>query len=345
MTRQFSLISTSVTSVEVEVVDQAVTVDPDKLATTVGWVLRPEGLCRGDVCVPVHQGERLWRGDRVDLGIVLEVLGRAVVIDIEAGILAYALDPAERHRALDDLVAPEFSLPDLEGTDHSLSEWSGSKRLLVTFASWCGCRYDLPGWQALHDELAPAGFGVVGVAMDHRADDVVPWVEGISFPVLLDANHLLSELYAISNVPTVIWIDEDGRIVRPNGLPFGTDTFADFTGVRAEPHLDAVREWVLDGIEPLDPAAARRAVGDLSADEIRARLHFRVGAVALRQGNEAAAREHLSRASQLAPHDFTVRRAAMPLVGQDPFGDEFLALYQEWQEAGAPFHGLGAERT
>jgi glutathione peroxidase-family protein len=47
-------------------------------------------------------------------------------------------------------------LPDLEGNEHVFSEWQGQKKLLVTFASWCGCRYDLPGWQALHDELAPA---------------------------------------------------------------------------------------------------------------------------------------------------------------------------------------------
>ena len=60
-------------------------------------------------------------------------------------------------------------LPDLEGNEHALSEWQGQKKLLVTFASWCGCRYDLPGWQALHDELAPTGFSVIGVAIDNAA--------------------------------------------------------------------------------------------------------------------------------------------------------------------------------
>ena len=44
------------------------------------------------------------------------------------------------------------------------------------------------------------------------------------------AEHLLTELYAISNVPTVIWIDEDDRIVRPNSVAFSTDMFAEFTG-------------------------------------------------------------------------------------------------------------------
>ncbi len=46
------------------------------------------------------------------------------------------------------------------------------------------------------------------------------------------------------------------------------------------------------------------------------------------------------RAGELAPTDFTIRRAAMPLMGGDPFGEEFMELYQEWEQLGSPFHGL-----
>jgi hypothetical protein len=38
--------------------------------------------------------------------------------------------------------------------------------------------------------------------------------------------------------------------------------------------------------------------------------------------------------------DFTIRRAAMPLLGGDPFGTDFMTLYGEWEAAGSPFHGL-----
>jgi peroxiredoxin len=253
-----------------------------------------------------------------------------------------ALDPEQRREALHDLRAPDFTLPDLWGTPHSLREWRGQKKLLVTFASWCGCRYDLPGWQALHDELAPAGFSVIGIALDNTPADVVPWTGGITFPVLCDAAHVVSELYAISNVPTVVWIDADETIVRPNGVAFGSDLFADFTGVRSGPHSEAVRSWVTRGEVPILPEEARAAVPDLSEDEIAARLHFRLGTDALGRGDEVRARRHLRRASELSPYDFTVRRAAMPLMGQDPFGPEFLALYDEWAALGQPFHGLSA---
>jgi hypothetical protein len=180
----------------------------------------------------------------------------------------------------------------------------------------------------------------VAVAIDDSPDDVRPWVDGITYPVLIDPNHVLTELYAISNVPTVIWIDEQNRIVRPNGVAFGTDTFKDFTGVGAATHIEALRRWVREGEEPLAAEEARHAVADLTADEVLARLHFRVGAEARRRGDDDAAHRHLEMAGQLAPHDWTIRRATMPLVGDDPFGQKFFDMYEEWQKAGSPYHGL-----
>lgn len=186
---------------------------------------------------------------------------------------------------------------------------------------------------------------MVAVALDDSPTDVRPWIDGIPFPVLIDSEHVLTELYAISNVPTVIWIDENNRIVRPNGVAYGTDTFKDFTGVDAGPHMDAVRRWVRDGIEPIAAVDARDAVADLSDDEVRARLHFRIAAHARRHDDDANARRHFARAGELAPNDWTIRRAAMPLTGSDPFGQDFFVLYEEWQNAGSPYHGIKAESS
>ena len=193
----------------------------------------------------------------------------------------------------------------------------------------------------MHAELAGSGFTVIAVAFDDAADIVRPWVEDVTFPVLLDREHVLTELYAISNVPTVVWIDEHDRIVRPNAVAFGTDMFKDFTGVEAAPHMDLVRHWVTDGTV----ANYDAAVGDLSEDEVKARLHFRIAAHLRRRGDEDGARRHFAEACRLAPHDWTIRRAALPLTGGDPFGQEFFTMYEEWQAAGSPYHGLPAERS
>ena len=108
------------------------------------------------------------------------------------------------------------------------------------------------------------------------------------------------------------------------------------------PHLDEVRRWVTQGIVPVTEDEARQAVGDLSADEVLARLHFRVATEAHRNGDSEATRRHMDRAGELAPDDLTIWRAAMPLIGEDPFGEPFLARYEEWRQRGMPFHGLAA---
>ncbi len=315
-------------------------IEPHLLPAALGWELKPSGLCQESTCVPVADMDALTVGDTVDLAAVARALGRPVVVDVDAGLMAL---PAElRRQALEDLRAPAFELPDVDGNLHGLYEWAGLKKALVTFSSWCGCRYDLPGWQALHDELESEGFTVVAVAIDQSADDVRPWIDGISMPVLYDPQHVLTESYAISNVPTVVWIDEDDNIARPNGLAHGSDIFADFTGVESGPHLDEIRRWARDGEIPVTEDEARTAVGDLSADEVLARLHFRVAAEAHRQGLEDVTKRHVARASELAPDDFTIWRAGMPLVGEDPFGDAMLAKYEEWKQKGMPYHGLPA---
>jgi peroxiredoxin len=315
-------------------------VDADELPAALGWELGPNGLCQGERCVPVTDPGSLHVDGRVDLSAVAGALGLLAVVDVGAGVMALSLPAERRRRALDGLEAPGFALPDLTGRTRHLHEWAGSKRLLVAFSSWCGCRYDLPGWQAVHDELAPHGFTVIAVALDRCADDVLPWTDGITMPVLYDPEHLLTELYAISNVPSVVWIDEEDRIVRPTGAAHGSDLFAEFTGIEAGPHLDQLRRWVKTGAPPLTGDEARVAVTDLSEDEVRARLHFRVACQAQQGGDPDAAHRHFETAAALAPDDLTIWRAAMPLVGEDPFGDAFMTRYEAWRRRGSPAHGL-----
>jgi peroxiredoxin len=336
-----TIVADDTRDVQAEIAGGRVLVDVDALPDAIGWTLKPEGLCRDDTCVPVRDRAALLAGGRVDLAAAAEAVGRKAVVDTDAGIVAIAIDAEQRRTALESLTAPDVTLRDLDGTEHSLSDWRGRKRLLHAFSSWCGCRYDLPGWQALHDELADDNFTVIAVAIDESPDDVRPFTDEVTtMPVLIDPQHVLTEVYAISNVPAVVWIDEDDRIVRPNGVAFSNDLFKEFTGAESGPHLDAVRAWVREGAATITEDDARAAVPDLSDDEVLARLHFRVGVEARRRGDDATARRHLERAGELAPMDFTVRRAAMPLLGGDPFGPEFMELFAEWQAAGSPFHGL-----
>jgi len=181
---------------------------------------------------------------------------------------------------------------------------------------------------------------VIAVAIDENVENVRAFMDGITYPVLIDADHLLTELYAISNVPTVLMIDEDDHIAQPNWNAYATDTFKDFTGIESADQLEVIRRWVLDGTTMMTADEARTAVGDLSAEEERARLHFRIATHLRNQGDEDGAARNFDRAAELAPHDWTIRRAMLPLRGDDPFGPAFFDLYEEFKAAGAPYHGV-----
>jgi hypothetical protein len=123
-------------------------IDVDRLPGALGWELKPSGLCQEATCVPVADVGSLRVGEQLDLLAVAGALGRPAVVDMDAGLLAVALPAELRRQALEELRSPGFELPDLDGKPHRLDEWLGTKKLLVTFSSWCGCRYDLPGWRA-----------------------------------------------------------------------------------------------------------------------------------------------------------------------------------------------------
>ena len=178
------------------------------------------------------------------------------------------------------------------------------------------------------------------MAIDENVEKLRELAADIDFPVLVDADHVLTELYAISNVPTVVLINEDDSIAMPNWSAYGSDLFIEFTGVESDKQHDRIRQWVREGDAGMTVDEAADAVGDLSPEEEAARLHFRLALALRNRGDQAGADRNFDRAGELAPFDWTIRRAMLPLRGDDPFGENFFALYGEWQDAGLPYHGV-----
>ena len=123
-------------TVDVDVTGGRALLEPTELTAATGWELKPEGLCREDVCVPVRDRDALLHDGRIDLGAVADALDRPFALDADAGVAAMGEPRALRRQAATDLIAPSFELPHLAGERHTLEEWNGQKRLLFAFASW-----------------------------------------------------------------------------------------------------------------------------------------------------------------------------------------------------------------
>jgi len=103
-----------------------------------GWTAGPQGLCKAAVCVPLPPGreQEFVRGTRVNVAALWRHLGRLVVRSKRGHVWLLTESARERAAALDSLEAPDFTLPDVAGRMHSLSDYHGKKVLLVTWASW-----------------------------------------------------------------------------------------------------------------------------------------------------------------------------------------------------------------
>jgi hypothetical protein len=105
-----------------------VPVTPEEFGRATGWDIKPEGACKGDVCVPLP-------GDHFDVMATAERLGMAVVHDPELGLSAIGPATLGGH-ALTSGAAPDLVLPDLDGRDFHLSSLRGQKVAIVSWAPY-----------------------------------------------------------------------------------------------------------------------------------------------------------------------------------------------------------------
>ena len=184
-------------------------------------------------------------------------------------------------------------------------------------------------WQALYDELSEKNFTVIAVALDADPEAARPWIEKAqpTYPVPVDTAHRLAELYNLVNVPQAVWIDEEGRIVRPpetagvyeafRSMDLATRRVPEAEAAKSQAarklYLEALRDWVENGASSRFAMAADEAQGKLSrptAETALAHAHFRLGQHLLGLGREAEAQRHFAEASRLHPDSWAIWRQA-----------------------------------
>ena len=103
---------------------------------------------------------------------IADKLGQACVSDENHTIWSLGLIPAVRKTMLETAIAPDFEIADIHGEMVRLSDLSGKKVLIVTWATWCGCRFDVKVWQDIYDNLNNPNFEIISVAEDSEGPAV-----------------------------------------------------------------------------------------------------------------------------------------------------------------------------
>ena len=108
------------------------------LEAETGWLLKPEGACLGERCVPIPQNRAtdFVKDERFNITALAGYLGQPVLRDSQHGVVAIGESGEGRANRLRTLEAPDFTLPDIDGEMHSLSDYRGRKVFLASWASW-----------------------------------------------------------------------------------------------------------------------------------------------------------------------------------------------------------------
>jgi len=201
-------------------------------------------------------------------------------------------------------------------------------------------------WQALRDELhakAKGKFELVTVGLDALGNEGCQlFMEAAlpTHPALLDRHHQLAEKFGVINIPSSVWIDENGMIVRPaeaapappkpaQAPPEAPDLSAAPERLKAmmleaakipsnpETYHNALRDWVEKGADS-DFAHTPEEVIERSQPRS---VHFELATALQIAGHETLAIEHFRAAHKLVPDSWTFRRQAWSLqpVGDGPF--------------------------
>ena len=188
----------------------------------------------------------------------------------------------------------------------------------------------MPGWQKFYHDLNDKNFEIISIAQDTGgAKDAAPWITAANpeYTALIDDKHLVTQLYNMVNVPTAVWINEKGMIVRPNEVAYVDNRYKAMHGIDAGPYLDAIRDWVANGDrsafvmseqevkERLKPPSPERATAD---------AEFGLAEYLHKNGNGEDAIAHFKEAQRLDPDNWNYKRQAWALSdAEKKYGTSF----------------------
>jgi len=107
------------------------TISKQQFEAASGWEIKPEGACKGDVCIPLGE----MPGEDIDVAWLADKMSLPLVSDSAHNMIAMGPE-STMGRTLTTAVAPELELPDLDGNLFKLSSLKGQKIIVYAWAPY-----------------------------------------------------------------------------------------------------------------------------------------------------------------------------------------------------------------
>ena len=201
----------------------------------------------------------------------------------------------------------------------------------------------MPGWQKFYHDLNNKNFEIISIAQDTGgAKDAAPWITAAKpeYVALIDDKHLVTQLYNMVNVPTAVWINEKGMIVRPNEVAYVDNRYKAMHGIDAGPYLDAIRDWVANGDRSqfvMNEQEVKERLKPQSAERSMADAEFALAEYMHKNGKGEDAITHFKEAQRLDPDNWNYKRQAWALSDAEKnYGTSFMKEVQKLN--GKPYY-------
>jgi len=200
----------------------------------------------------------------------------------------------------------------------------------------------VPVWQVIYDELKDQNFEIISVAQDSGGEAAAGPIYddgNVTYTAIIDVNHHISALYNLVNVPSGVWIDEEGNIARINegtyakvhaNGAFGTDDY-----------VPIVRDWVAKGAESeyvWDRNRVRENIVQRTPEAERAQPAFRLGTHYFTSGNDQKAEQYWTMAQELDPTSWNYLRQDLQYEDGGSAGPEWRARRDRIESAGGTYY-------
>lgn len=146
---------------------------------------------------------------------------RALILTVLAGAILYSIISSQEGEKRELLAvgdaAPNFTLVDMDGASHTLSDYRGQGVFLNFWGTWCEpCKKEMPAMNRQHAIYASQGVQTLAVNIEQSPFEVQKFMQqyGLQFPVVIDTTGDVKQAYSIIPLPTTVLINPEGTVTK-----------------------------------------------------------------------------------------------------------------------------------
>ena len=172
----------------------------------------------------------------------------------------------------------------------------------------------MPVWQSIYEELKDQNFEIISAAQDTGGEAKAGPIfdrANVTYTAIVDVNHTISSLFNMVNVPSGVWINEEGRIVRIDEGTYSKSAVVLGNTIGHDGYVPALRDWIAKGEKSayiMSPEEVVSNIRSRTAKEELAEPNFKLANYFYAKGSMESANAYWDKAQKLSPDSWNFHR-------------------------------------